>query len=305
MINILYKNLHDELIDRLDSFVGSGPQREFVRIKKESEVELARAATQGVIHLLRTISYTGVPDLVQTLELTERNKRDEIRSFSFPPLSLHEREDGGIVSFIVDGEELDPNNSVPYNQLLHYTRSRLYSEFDFNIDIAKRTFFTNCTDKVYAIVLRQPHSVFAAESLMYAGASIDLTVNTAADGTVTITDGIGGSVAVPVLAADTVNQKLLKIVDAVNAAVGFAYNAIFNDPVVQLFHRYDEVSPNQKLKPQVVSGGTGTYVVTDTGTYELPVPEYYFNDLASLAFSALLDVNVEAPSRQRTPEPEA
>lgn len=297
MKNILYKNLFDELIDRLDNHVLSSPGAEYVRQKKESPVEIARVATRGMIQLLRTISFTGVPDLVQEVVLVKRNSAKNISTYSFPDQALSEREDLGIVSFVIEGEEVPLHESVSYDQLLHYANSRLYGGGPaFTVDPAKRTIQAPDDKAVSVVILRRPHSIYAPSSLMYAGASITLSVNVAAAGTVTITDGNNGSIGVPVLAADTVNQKLLKIVDAINAEEIFAYDAVFNDPIVQLYHRYD-VDTDMKLNPQVVSGGTGTYDVADTGTYELPIPQYYFNDVATLANMALIGYEVPDNSK--------
>jgi phage tail sheath gpL-like len=125
---------------------------------------------------------------------------------------------------------------------------------------------------------------------MFAGASVTCDTDDNADGTIVLSDGIGGSVDIAVLGADSIVQMYDKIVTAVNADTDIAYNAVLaeDNSFVQLYHKYT-LDVNKRLSPSIVSGGTGTWSIADTGTYEIPVGYHYIDDVARLSIGYLMD----------------
>ncbi len=294
MKNILYRDLHAEIIDRIDNF--TTPRQalgEFLRQKKASDVAIARAASRAMFHLLSTLPPTATPDLIHTVDLDMvRDQDNGVKVFEYPPQAFTERENEGILSFVIDGEEVDFADSEPYQQVVHTARSRIHNINAFNADHIKRRLYVACTGKVQAVILKKPHSIFAPPQNMFHGALIEITNNTAASGTILVSDGVNADVEVPVLSGDNEAAKIDKIVSAISDSDEFYYKAVNDDGKVQLALKYS-VDFDRQMFPSVSGGGTGTYTISDNGTYEIPVPYHYIYVMATTAFNMLITDQLE------------
>lgn len=303
MKNILYADLRDDLLDRLDNQVTPrGSLGEYIRAKKEAPVVLARACTRGMIELLRNIPHSAIEDLVQSVTLTGVAVNSNITRYAFPDQAISEREDGGIITLVVDGEEYPLEESISFPLLKATTMGPMYGGVTlFTADRRARRFYVSCGTEVSCIVLRKPHSIFAPSQNMFAGASLSCSNDANTDGDLVLSDGIGGSVTIALLGADSIAQMYSKIIAGVNADTDIAYNAVLSEDesFVQLYHKYT-ISENVRLSPSVVSGGTGTWAISDTGTYEIPVPYHYIDDVVRLSIGYLMDAVPNQDSEEDT-----
>lgn len=278
MRNINYAELRDDIIDRLDNAVlGQGAGGEILRQKKQSPSVIARAASAAIIEFCRQISHVSVPDLVQTVYLqSEGITFDDLYGFSFPSDAMHEREDGGVISFIMNGEQVDFGSSIPYEQLVAKSRLKMYTgkENLFSIDLNKRRIYTAKVTNPKVRIFKRPHSVYSAAQNMRHG----VRVSGATSSLVIIKDGIGGSVTSSIGGASN-------IVEAVNNSLTFAYNAEFVNGSLTFFIRPD-VSTDIKLNPSISSG---SFTLTDIGTYKIPIPHHFIDTIASTSFAILLE----------------
>ena len=291
--NILYRELYDDLIDRLDNFgTPSGPAGEFMKQKKKSPVVIAQAATAGMIDLLRRVSFQAIPDLVEALPLQQEidNGNTRIHVFPLPEQALTERQDMGIIRFVINGEQVDFNSSVGYETLFHSSRSLMYSgsENIFHVSIESRRLYTLCKD-VKAIILKKPHSIYAPSQKMFAGSTITHSAPESVSDTILFFDGAGNSIEIEITDTDTIGTRHVKIANGINGSDEIMYRAVLpdDDSFVQLKHKYT-YERDTPLKPQVAPAGTGVYTVEDTGTYEIPIPYHYFNEISLLSFNHLV-----------------
>ena len=277
MRNITYAQLRDEIIDQIDTTVtGQGATGDFLRQKKNSPIVIARAVSDAMIEFCRNISHVSVPDLVQTVELNrETITLDKLYGFGFPPGSMHERSDGGIISFILNGEQVSFDSSVLYEQVVAKSKLKMYNgkENIFNADVNKRRLYTTKIDAAYARIFKRPHSVYAPVQNMFHGVKVDGSTGS----TVTITDGIGNSVST--------QGSQSNIVSAVNNATVFGYTAERTGGSILLKIRHD-VRTDAKMNPTIIGN---SFTLTDVGTIDLPIPHHFIGTIASTGFAILLD----------------
>lgn len=282
---IPYSELYDDVIDRLDNYVMSAGQgAEMLRQKKQSPVVVARAISAGVIEFCRQINHTSVPALVQTVELqSEGITLDDLYGWSFPSAAMHEREDGGVISLILNGEQVDFQSGTEYDQVVIKSRLKTYTgdEAIFNVDINKRRIYTAKTQDVKARIFKRPHAAYAPSQNMFHGVTL-----IGSPASITLNDGIGGSVSLSGTPASMAAK--------VNAAESFAYSAEPISGGIQLSIR-PYVSTDVRLKPTVAGGG---FTLTDVGTIDIPIPYHFIDTIASTSFAILLDSNRRQSARQ-------
>lgn len=304
MANIQYDELKNDVLDRLNAKVGQVITEEDRQLLQAPQ-RLAKAASESLLKFCRLAEASSVPDLVDEIDLTKARNYNKVNAYQWPEANFAEREDKGILSIILSSREMDWNEAIPLSSVEYRANSVLYGKKNrcFAVDDFKRRFYVPEGVNFSLLIFRIPHSVRAASSGEYRGASLQVTAGASSAGDITISDGTN-SLAITVANGDTPTQVATKIIDDVNAAATFYYNAktdpASNDTVL-LYHRYD-MPLDLALAPTFTdTGGTSvTATITDVGTIELPVGLSYIDELAEIMLSALLSPKLGQASTEVT-----
>lgn len=303
MASILYQELKDELIDRLQHKVDAQIITEQQRQLLVAPQRLAKATSQALLKFCLIADASSIPDLVDELTPSSVRTYKNVNAYGWPEEIFAEREDFGILFLLLDDEEMAWNQAIDKESVEYRANSLMYGRDDhcFAVDEFKKRFYVPDCVTLKLQVVRIPHSVRSADQEEYRGATLQITAGAAGAGDIQLSDGTN-DVTATLDGTETAAQAATKLHDAINAATTFYYDAVaLSGDTFTLAHRYD-MPLDKDLDPAFTDpGGTSvTATINDIGTYRLPVGLSYLDDMAEEATRALLSIDLGQAAQRVT-----
>jgi len=293
MRNILYSELIDNIEDRLNHFVGKS-LTESDRQLLIAPQRIAYAVTKALYEFVLYAEKSIISDLVISEILTETFSDNNVNSYKFPNELFVFRKDKGIISIILDNEQMPINMGALKEEIDYFANSAMFGPrfHAFSIDEYASYFYAPSKVQFTLEFIRLPDAVRSANQNDYKGVQVKITAAPTASGNITLSDGTN-SLTIALSNGDTINGTAQKITDAVNAATTFFYDAFLSNDTITLAHRFDN-SLNTILNPSFVDTDTTGAVatITDIGTYRLPVELDWLDVLAEKALKYLISTEI-------------
>lgn len=292
MANIFYEELKSDVIDRLQYQVDRTITEEDRQLL-EAPQRLAKAATEALLRFVLVADAASIPDLVTEFIPTKQRTFRKVNAYKFPEAIFAEREDSGILSVIVNGEELDWAQRTGVESVIYRANSLMYGPKDsvFAFDDLKKRLYAPKDASFSLLIVNHPHGIRPPEQGEFRGASLDVGSPATADGNIEISDGTN-TLTIAVENGDTAVEVATAIQDAIVASDTFYYDAYPGDTNTEIKLNIRVGAPlNETLNPtfQDVGTTTVTVTITDIGTYILPISESYHDEIAESFFTQLMD----------------
>lgn len=133
MATLTYKQVVDDLKDRLDNAVDARMLGPGLRSKLEAPARIRQAVLQGMLTLALQLDAASLSGLMQTVNLdTPVNTNDEITAtkvkvYAWPAGAYSERpQDAGLVNLILNGKTFGPESNLPQTTVQYMAASGLY-----------------------------------------------------------------------------------------------------------------------------------------------------------------------------------
>lgn len=308
--NILYQDLIDDIEDRLQHMTGTVIQEETRQLLLAPE-RLARSCTQALLSFIKVAEASVIPALVLEQTLSAERTYRNVSSYKFTENTFAERADNGMLSVIINGEELPWEQVSSYESVIFRANNVIYGDDDpcFNYDDFKKRIYTPDGVTVALVYVAMPHNIHSSKKDAAVGCELIVTVAPSSVGDVRISDGTN-SVTITLAGTETKLEVATAIISAVNSAPIFYFNAYAIDDSNKIQFN---ISPDAPLNGNVEIGFTDTGTTSTTvtllnnGTFILPVGKSYYNSLADEFTRQLLAVKLQGSKRSsssKEPEPQ-
>lgn len=295
MANILYSELIDDVIDRLQHQVERTITEEDRQLLLAPQ-RLAKSATEALLRFCLVADAASIPDLVTESTLVKQRTFRQVNAYRFPEAIFAEREDNGILAVILNEEEMEWHQRTGLESVIYRANSIMYGDCDpvFAYDDLKKRLYAPCGVTLKILLVNIPHTIRPPEQGEFRGGTLDVTAGAASAGDITLSDGTN-SLAVTLAAGDTPAQVATKILDAIVASTSFFMDAYEDDVASTINLNIRPDAPlNKKLTPSFTdTGATGAAAtLTDTGTYILPVGGAYHDEITELCYRQLVSLDI-------------
>lgn len=305
MANILYSELTEDVIDRLQHQVGRTITEEDRQLLLAPQ-RLAKAATEALLRFCLVADAASIPDLVTETTLVKKRTFRKVNAYQFPQAIFAEREDNGILAVILNGEEMEWRHRTGLESVIYRANSIMYGDNDpvFAYDDLKKRLYAPQNVSLAILLVNIPHTIRPAEQGEFRGADLDITAGASSAGNITLSDGTN-SLVVAVGAGDTAAQVATKILDAIVADADFNFDAYAGDSSTNLKLNIRPTAPlNTALNPSFddtdATGVTATF--SDIGTYVLPVGGSYHDEITEMFYRQL--VSLDLGGQRKVPQEE-
>lgn len=165
MANINYQDLKNELLDRIQHMIDVGQLTERQRTMLEAPHRLAQAVSEAQLEFCKNAESNTVPDLVEEVSPNKKREYNSVASYEWPTDVFSEREDGGILAPILDGEELDWNQAIDRKSVEHRANRQMFKGYRncFGVDDFKKRFYVPTDISFSLVVFKNPTRVTASD----------------------------------------------------------------------------------------------------------------------------------------------